>query len=569
MRKHQTQLILVLIAGFFAVGMNRENAVAQDRGQGRSMVISQTGIVATESPLASKAGAAILERGGNAVDAAIAAHAVMTVVAPMMNGIGGDLFAIVYDAKSGKYYGLNASGWAPAAQSIERLRQKGLRDMPAHGIEPVTVPGSVDGWQKLLDRFGKKKMNEVLAPAIQVAQDGYPVTEWIAQHFASNVDLLRDNEAAAKTFLISDRAPRLGEIVRNPDLAWSLQQIARGGRDAFYRGEITKRILALSARHGGTLAAKDFSDYSSEWVDPISTTYRGWAVYEMPPNVQGIGALEMLNLMEQFDLHSYGLNSPRALHVQIEAKKLAYADVIRYIGDPKASKLPVSGMLSKRYAAERAKLIDMDHANCDVGPGTPVPSAGDTIYLSVVDREGNMVSFIESNYAEFGSGLVADGTGFVLHDRGALFSLDPASPNAIAGHKRPLHTIIPAFMEKDQVRIAFGIMGGWNQAQAHAQFVSHIVDFNQNIQAALETARFTKPTFTGCDVMLENRMPGNVKSELEAKGHKITMHNGFSDAFGGGQAVMRDYATGVNYGASDPRKDGAAIPELTIKNWPQ
>jgi gamma-glutamyltranspeptidase/glutathione hydrolase len=569
MHMHKIHFILILAAGILTIAMNRENAMAQDRGQGRSMVISQGGIVATESPLASKAGAAILERGGNAVDAAIAAHAVMTVVAPMWNGIGGDLFAIVYDAKSGKYYGLNASGWAPAVQSVERLRAKGLREMPMHGIEPVTVPGSVDGWQKLLDRFGKKKMNEVLAPAIQVAQDGYPVTEWIAQHFASNVDLLRDSEAAAHTFLISDRAPRLGEIVRNPDLAWSLRQIAQGGRDAFYRGEITQRILALSARHGGALTAKDFSDYSSEWVEPISTTYRGWTVYEMPPNVQGIGALEMLNLMEQFDLHSYGLNSTRALHVQIEAKKLAYADVIRYIGDPRASKLPVSGMLSKPYAAARAELIDMDHANCDVGPGTPIPSAGDTTYLSVVDREGNMVSFIESNYAEFGSGLVADGTGFVLHDRGALFSLDPASPNAIAGRKRPLHTIIPAFMEKDQIRIAFGIMGGWNQAQAHAQFVSHIVDFNQNIQAALETARFTKPTFTGCDVLLENRMPGNVKAELEAKGHKITMHNGFSDAFGGGQAVMRDYAAGVNYGASDPRKDGEAIPELTIKNWPQ
>ena len=560
--------MLVLLAGIFSAAMSRENAMAQDRGQGRSMVISQTGIVATESPLASKAGAAILERGGNAVDAAIAAHAVMTVVAPMWNGIGGDLFAIVYDAKSGKYYGMNASGWAPAGQSVERLRQKGLREMPVHGIEPVTVPGAVDGWQKLLDRFGKKKLNEVLAPAIQIAQDGYPVTEWIAQHFAANVDLLRDNEAAAKIFLISDRAPRMGEIVRNPDLAWSLRQIAQGGRDAFYRGEITNRILALSARHGGALTAKDFSDYSSEWVEPISTTYRGWTVYEMPPNVQGIGALEMLNLMEQFDLHSYGLNSARALHVQIEAKKLAYADVIRYIGDPKASKLPVSGMLSKQYAAERAKLIDMDHANCEVGPGTPVPSAGETVYLSVVDREGNMVSLIESNYAEFGSGLVADGTGFVLHDRGALFSLDPASPNAIAGHKRPLHTIIPAFMEKDQIRIAFGIMGGWNQAQAHAQFVSHIVDFNQNIQAALETARFTKLDFGGCDVMLENRVPGNVKSELEAKGHKIFMHNGYSDAFGGGQAVMRDYASGVNYGASDPRKDGEAIPELPV-NWQQ
>ena len=546
------------------MGLIPENALAQDRSQGRSMVISQGGIVASESPLASQAGAAILERGGNAVDAAIATHAVMTVVAPMWNGVGGDLFAIVYDAKTGKYYGLNASGWAPAAQSIERLRAKGLRDMPVRGIEPVTVPGAVDGWQKLLDRFGRKKMNEVLAPAIQVARDGYPVTEWIAQHFASNVDLLRGSEEAAKTYLISDRAPRVGEVMRNPGLAWSLEQIAEGGRDAFYRGEITKRILALSARHEGVLTAKDFSDYSSEWVDPISTTYRGWTVYEMPPNSQGIAALEMLNLMEQFDLHSYGLDSARALHVQIEAKKLAYADLARYIGDPRMSKLPVSGLLSKSYAAERAKRIDMDHANCEPEPGTPMPSAGDTMYLSVVDRDGNMVSFIESNYAEFGSGLVADGTGFVLHDRGALFNLDPASPNGIAGHKRPLHTIIPAFLEKDQIRIAFGIMAGWNQAQAHAQFVSHVVDFNQNIQAALETARFTKPTFGGCDVLIENRLPGNAKAELEAKGHKLILHNGFSDAFGGGQAVMRDYATGVNYGASDPRKDGAAIPELTV-----
>jgi gamma-glutamyltranspeptidase/glutathione hydrolase len=568
MLRLKPKFAILLIAGLFALGVIREKAMAQDRGQGRSMVISQGGIVASESPLASQAGAAILARGGNAVDAAVAAHAVMTVVAPMWNGIGGDLFAIVYDAKSGKYYGLNASGWAPAAQSVERLRQMGLRDMPVRGIEPVTVPGSVDGWQKLLDRFGKKKMKEVLTPAIQIASDGYPVTEWIALHFAANAELLRDNEAAAKTYLISDRAPRLGEVVRNPDLGWSLEQIAQGGRDAFYRGEITKRILALSARRGGVLTAKDFSDYSSEWVEPISTTYRGWAVYEMPPNSQGIAALEMLNLMEQFDLHSYGLNSSRALHVQIEAKKLAYADLARYIGDPKMAKLPVSGLLSKSYAAERAKLIDLDHAKCDTEPGQPLPSAGDTVYLSVVDREGNMVSFIESNYSEFGSGLVADGTGFVLHNRGALFNLDPASPDVIAGHKRPLHTIIPAFMEKDQTRIAFGIMSGWNQAQAHAQFVSHVVDFGQNIQAALETARFTKPSFGGCDVLIENRLPGNARAELEAKGHKLILHNGFSDAFGGGQAVMRDSASGVNYGASDPRKDGAAIPELTI-NWQQ
>ena len=568
MRRCLNIAVLFILAGLWVFGMTSRETSAQDRNQGRSMVISKSGIVASESPLASQAGAAILERGGNAVDAVVAAHAVMTVVAPMWNGIGGDLFAIVYDAKSGKLYGLNASGWAPAGQSVERLHQKGLREMPGRGIEPVTVPGAVDGWQKLLERFGKKKMDEVLAPAIHVAESGYPVTEWIALHFAGNLDLLRATDGTAKTFLIGDRAPRVGEVLKNLDLAWSLGQIAQSGRDAFYHGEITKRILDLSARHGGVLAAKDFSEYSSEWVEPISTTYRGWTVSEIPPNGQGIGALLMLNMMEQFNFTQFGLNSTRALHVQIEAKKLAYADVIRYIADPKASNIPVSGLLSKPYAAERAKLINLDRASCDVGPGTPVPDAGDTVYLSVVDRDGNMVSLIESNYSEFGSGLVPDGTGFVLHNRGALFNLNPNSPNAIAGHKRPLHTIIPAFMQKDQVRIAFGIMGGWNQSQAHAQFVSHVVDFGQNIQAALETARFTKLNFEGCDLDLENRIPGNVRGELEAKGHVLRMHNGYSDTFGGGQAVMRDFATGVNYGASDPRKDGAAVPELPVANWP-
>jgi len=558
----------LLVSGVLVLTLHKSEAVSRDREQARSMVISQSGIVASESPLASQAGAAILERGGNAVDAAVAAHAVMTVVAPMWNGIGGDLFAIVYDAKSGKLYGLNASGWAPAGQSIDRLHRMGLERVPPSGIESVTVPGAVDGWQKLLDRFGNKRMQEVLAPAIQLAERGFPVTEWISLHFASNVDLLETNEGAARTFLISRRAPRVGEIFRNPDLAWSLRQIAQGGRDAFYRGEITERLLALSADQKGVFGPKDFADYASQWVEPISTTYHGWTVYELPPNGQGIGALAMLNIMERFSLGQFGLNSASALHVQIEAKKLAYADVIRFIGDPNTSNLPVSGLLSKHYAARRANLIDMDHANCEVAPGHPVPDAGDTVYLSTVDRDGNMVSLIQSNYAEFGSGLVADGTGFVLHDRGALFSLDPASPNALAGHKRPLHTIIPALMQKDQLRIAFGIMGGWNQAQAHAQFVSHIVDFHQNIQAALETARFTKMNFSGCDVEIEDRIPDNVRAELAAKGHQLIVHHGYSDTFGGGQAVMRDYAAGVNYGASDPRKDGAAIPELPATDWP-
>ncbi|MGO9642578.1 MAG: gamma-glutamyltransferase [Candidatus Acidiferrales bacterium] len=535
---------------------------AQDRGQARSMVISQYGIVAAESPLAAQAGVAILERGGSAVDAAIAANAVMGVVAPMSNGLGGDLIAIVYDAKTGKYYGLNSSGWAPAGLTIEHLHQKGILAMPERGIDSVTVPGVVDGWQKLLDRFGRKKFSEDLAPAIHTAEDGFPVTEWVALTWSQTLDLLRTTEAASQTYLAGDRTPRVGEIFRNPDLGRSLRQIAQGGRDAFYKGEIARRILEASRRHDGTMTAQDLADFHGEWVEPISTTYRGWNVYEMPPNSQGIAALEMLNIMETFPLAQFGLNSTRALHVMIEAKKLAYADLQRYIGDPVLGKLPVAGLLSKDYAATRARSIDMDHANCDAGAGTPLPAGGDTIYLSVVDRDGNMISLIQSNYLVFGSGIVAEGTGFVLQDRGALFSFDLASPNALAGHKRPLHTIIPAFLENGQTRIAFGIMGGWNQAQAHAQFVSHIVDFKQNIQAALETARFTKPDFTGCGVLLENRVPGSVRSELQAKGHKLEMHGGYSDLFGGGQAVMRDFAAGVNYGASDPRKDGEAIPEL-------
>jgi gamma-glutamyltranspeptidase/glutathione hydrolase len=565
----QARIVMVLLAGAIVVTAGAysgtSDALAQDRNQGRSMVISRNGIVAAESPLAAQAGVQMLERGGNAVDAAVAANAMMGLVAPMSNGIGGDLFAIVYDAKSGKLYGLNASGWAPAGLTIEFLRKQGFQDMPGEGIQSATVPGAVDGWQKLLDRFGKKKFSEVLAPAIRAAEDGFPVTEWTSGLWAANAEFLRGNEAATQTYLPDNRAPAVGQIFRNPDLAHSLRSIAQGGRDAFYKGELAKRIVETSRRHGGTHTEKDFAEYSSEWVEPISTTYRGWTVYELPPNGQGLAALEMLNIMETFPLDKSGLNTTATLHAMIEAKKLAYADLVRYIGDPKFSSLPVKQLLSKDFAASRAKLIDPNKANCSVGPATTLPGSS-TIYLSTVDRDGNMVSLIQSNFSDFGSGVVADGTGFILHNRGALFTLDSASPNALAPHKRPLHTIIPAFMEKGNMRIAFGIMGGWNQSQAHAQYVSHIVDFNQNIQAAMETARFTKLSFQGCDVALENRVPGNVKAELEAKGHVLRMHGGFSNTFGGGQAVMRDFGTGVNYGASDPRKDGAAVPELAPAN---
>ncbi|HEX4001064.1 MAG TPA: gamma-glutamyltransferase [Candidatus Acidoferrales bacterium] len=561
-KNHGLRAILCAPCLALAVMVAAAPGVAQDRTQNRSMVISRRGIVAAESPLAAQAGATILAHGGNAIDAAVATNAVMGVVEPMMNGMGGDLFAIVYDAKTQKLYGLNASGWAPAGLTIEFLKSKGITEMPQDGIQSITVPGAVDGWSKLLARFGTKKFPEVLAPAIYYAREGFPVPEWDAAYWANAVDLLKRDPNAAATYLPGGRAPQVGEIFRNLDLAHSLESVAAGGPDAYYRGEIAKRIVALSQRMGGTMNAADLADFSSQWVEPISTTYHGWTVYEIPPNGQGIAALEMLNIMERFPLAQWGQDSANALQMMIEAKKLAYADMYRYVGDPKFSHIPVQGMLSKDYAAERAKLIDMAKANCNVPPGDPgLPAKGDTTYLTVVDSAGNMVSLIQSNYAEFGSGLVADGTGFALQDRGGLFKLDPDSPDALAGHKRPLHTIIPAFMTGGGRRIAFGIMGGFNQAQAHAQFVSDIVDFGMNIQAALEAPRFSKGTFAGCDVSIENRVPANVREDLTKRGQQIVLHGAYTATVGGGQAVERNVAAGVNYGASDPRKDGAAIPE--------
>jgi gamma-glutamyltranspeptidase/glutathione hydrolase len=543
---------------------------AQDRSQARSMVISKGGIVASESPLASQAGVRILENGGNAVDAAIATNAMMGVVEPMMNGIGGDLFAIVYDAKANKLYGLNASGWAPKGLTVEFLQKQGLKEMPQKGINSVTVPGAVEGWQKLADRFGRKKLTEDLAAAIATAKGGFPVPEITASYWAGEVDALRSNEAATRLYLPGDRAPKTGDIYRNEDLAWSLQQIAAHGRDAFYKGEIAAKILAAEKKHNGTMTSEDLSQYSAEWVEPISTTYRDWTVFELPPNGQGLAALEMLNILETAPLgqKGYEFGTAKALHLMIEAKKLAYADLKRYIGDPHGQKLPVQKLLSKEWAAQRAKQIG-ERANCDVSGGE-MPAGNDTTYLSVVDRDGNMVSLIQSNYSAFGSDIVAEGTGFVLHNRGGLFVLDAKSPNALAGRKRPLHTIIPAFAErkdaqKGDTRIAFGIMGGWNQSQAHAQFIVDLADYKMNIQAALEAPRFTKTTFAGCDVQMENRFSQKSRDELKTLGHEIVLRGTFSSNVGGGQAVLRDFSTGVNYGASDPRKDGAAIAEVPIQ----
>ncbi|MBI2680233.1 MAG: gamma-glutamyltransferase family protein [Candidatus Solibacter usitatus] len=516
-----------------------------ERSEARSMVISRQGIVATSQTLASQAGAQVLARGGSAIDAAIAANAVLGVVEPMSNGIGGDLFALYWEAETGQLTGLNASGWAPAGLDIAFLQAKGIVTTPPDGIHSVTVPGCVDGWEKLHQRFGGMAWAELFRPAIYYAENGFPVTEIIADTWQKSI--------------CGSSAPATGDIFRNPALGRALELIARDGPEAMYRGPIGESIVATSKRLGGAMAPADLSEYSSEWVEPISTEYRGWTIYEIPPSSQGIAALEMLNLMERFPLGDAA--DADALHVKIEAQKLAYADLQRYVADPRYAKVPVGGLLSKKYAAERAALIDSKRALSGPRPGSPLAGAGDTIYLAVVDSAGNIASLIQSIYHSFGSGVYVDDWGFHLHNRGALFEMDATHPNALAGRKRPFHTIIPAFMERGSTHIGFGIMGGLNQAQAHAQFVANIVDHGMNIQGALEAPRFTKLNFGGCDVLMESRVPAETRAALEARGHEIEVMGAFSGSMGGGQAVLHDSESGVNYGASSPRKDGAAVPE--------
>ncbi len=532
---------------------------AQDRSYGRSVVSSPYGIVASSWVQASQAGAQMLDKGGSAIDAAIAANAVLNTSEPMMNGMGGDLFAIYWDAKTGKLYGLNASGWAPQALTIEHLRAKGMTTMPFKGIDSVTVPGMVDGWTKLHARWGKLPWRELFEPAIFYADHGVTVPEMIHDYWAASASQFSDNAESRRVFLPDGQVPAAGAIFMNPDLANTLRIIADRGEDAFYKGPIAQAILKTSAENGGTMTADDLAQYSAEWVEPISTTYRDWTIYELPPNGDGMAALEMLNIMEQFPADPAGPHSPGELHTRIEAMKLAYADVKAYDGDPRFSKIPVPQLLAKSYAAQRAKLIDPAHANCSVAPGA-LPGS-DTTYLSVVDHDGNIVSFIQSNYAEFGSGITVDGMGFVLQDRGGMFKLDPQSPNALAGRKRPLHTIIPGFMQRGDEHIGFGIMGGWNQPLAHAQFVSNIADYHMNIQAALEEPRFTVNAKLGCHIVIESRVGQVSIDQLTKMGHQLEVRKEYTTAMGRGQAVLHNSETGINYGASDPRADGAAIPE--------
>ena len=525
------------------------------------MTISQQGIVATSQILASQAGAQMLARGGSAVDAVIAANAVLGVVEPMMNGIGGDLFAITWDAKTGKISGLNASGWAPEKLTPELLKEKKFTRMPGSGIFSVTVPGCVRGWEALHKKFGKLPWAELFEPAIYYAKNGFPVTELVEAGWREDKDFLEKDANARRIFLPNGATPKVGEIFRNPEYARALELIAKDGPEAFYRGTIAKGILKTSDRLGGVMTAADLADFRPEWVEPISTTYRGWKVYELPPNVQGMAVLEMLNIFETFPINEWGFADANTFHVKMEAQKLAYADLRRYNADPRFAKVPVAGILSKEFARQRAATIDMNRAHCDVEPGDAARYASDTVYLTAVDRDGNIISLIQSLYSAFGSGVVVDDFGITLQNRGAGFVLEPGHPDILAPRKRPFHTIIPGLMEKGSLHIGFGIMGGLNQPQAHAQFVSNIVDYGMNIQAALEAPRFTRLQFGGCEFMIEGRVPASIRDELMHRGHALDVRGDYSAWFGGGQAVMHDSASGVNYGASSPRKDGAAVPE--------
>ena len=560
-------VVAVLVLSVAGVSLESRQQSPQPRRPlvGRSVVATTFGIVAASQPLAARAGVQILERGGNAIDAAIAANAAMGLMEPTGNGLGGDLFIIYYEAATKTVHGLNSSGWAPTGLTVDFLASKGIKEMPQRGIYSVTVPGVAAGWHAMRERFGTKPFSELLAPAIWYAENGFPVSERIAGNWAGSVKMHSAHPNSRKTYLIDgQRAPRVGEVFKNPDLAGTLRLIAEKGRDGYYRGKTAEAIVAISREQGGTMTLNDLSEFSPEWVTPIKTSYRGWTVHEIGPQTQGISALMMLNLMENHRIADYGFHSADAMHLMIEAKKLAYADMLRYIGDPRFSKNPVDALLSKPRAIDRAKLIDMAKAACQVEParlpGITDAQGNDTIYMSVVDKDGNIVSLIQSNYSGFGSGLVPPGTGSMLQNRGALFSLANNQPNTLEPHKRPLHTIIPAFMEKDEVRIGFGIMGGWNQGQAHAQFVSNVADFGMNIQEALEAGRFTKGSFEGCDVNVEALVPEETRAALKARGHDVRVVAPRSGTFGYGQAVMSGPG-GVHFGASEPRHDGAAIPQ--------
>jgi gamma-glutamyltranspeptidase/glutathione hydrolase len=531
------------------------------RNYGRSIVISQQGIAATSQVLASQTGAQILARGGSAVDAAIAANAVLGVTEPMMTGMGGDLFVMYWDAKTGKLTGLNASGPAPQALSPSFLAQHDIKSMPQDGIHSVTVPGAVRGWYQMHQRFGKLPWKDLFHDAIAYAERGFPVYEGAREVWSDPalVHRLEANAESKRVLLPAGQPPHIGQLFKNPDMARALRLIAEQGPDVFYKGEIATAILKTSEHLGGTMTAQDLASYVPEWVQPLSIDYRGWRVYELPPNGQGMAALEMLNIMETVPPSPLGAFGAPELHKRIEAMKLAYSDVHANVADPRVHDAPVAQLLSKEYARKRAAEIDPNRANCEVKAGDPVGS--NTTYLTIVDKDGNIASWIQSLYSAFGSRVTVEGMGFALQNRGASFTLDPKHPNVLAGGKRPFHTIIPAFMEKGDEHIGFGIMGGAVQPMAHAQFVSNYVDYGMSLQGALEAPRFFKNNAPGCDVYIESRVPEQTFQQLSERGHEIRIGREYVETMGRGQAILHNSKTGMNYAASDPRADGAAIPE--------
>lgn len=522
---------------------------------GRSIVRAEHGMVASSQPLASQVGLEVLKRGGNAVDASIAMAAVLNLTEPMMTGIGGDMFALVYWSKTGELKGLNASGRAPQALNLDYFEKKGIKTIPDSGMEPITVPGAFDGWVTLLEKYGTMKLAELLTPAIDYAENGFPVMEKSAAEWADSVAKLKRTPAAASNYLVDGRAPHAGEIFRQRNLARTFRTLARGGRDAFYKGEIARAIVDYCDKNGGFLSMRDFAEHKSDWVEPISTDYRGYKVYECPPNGQGLTALLALNILEGFDLASMNTRPDLYYHTLIEATKLAFADRNKYIADPAFAKVPVEALLSKQYAAGRRALINPDHVIEIPEPGVVV-NHSDTVYFTVVDKDRNAVSFINSLFESFGSGIVAGDTGIVLHDRGSGFSLDPTHANRLEPGKRPFHTIIPSMVFRDgKLFMSFGVMGGAIQPQGHVQVLTNFIDLGMNLQQAIEAPRFRY--LAGTRVLFEDAMTEPVIRSLIERGHKRGSQAGAS--MGGGQAIMIDPASGTLRGASDPRKDGMAL----------
>ncbi len=551
-----TLLVLPMANGF--------DRVEGDTFSSRSEVIAQHGMVATSQPLATQIALEILKQGGSAVDAAIAANAALGLMEPTGCGIGGDLFAIVWDAETNSLHGLNASGRSPRALTLEYFVENGHEKIPKYGPLPISVPGAVDGWFELHAKFGRLEMSELLAPAIRYAREGFPVTEVIAYWWASNTPNRREWPGFAEIFLPDGHPPRKGEIFKNPALADTYEKLATGGRDAFYKGDIARAIDAFMKEHGGFLRYEDLASHTSEWVNPVSTTYRGYELWELPPNGQGIAALQLLNLLEGFDIAAMGFDSAEYVHTFVEAKKLVYEDRAKYYADPAFNDIPVDDLISKEYADKRRALIDPDTAAKEF-PAGDIGEHGDTIYLTVADRDGNMVSLIQSNYRGMGSGMVPVELGFNFQDRGEMFSLEEGHPNAFAPGKRPFHTIIPAFVTVEgKPWLSFGVMGGSLQPQAHAQIIINMIDFGMNLQAAGDAPRIrhkesSQPTgehmSAGGHILLESGFSEVTVEGLKSRGHDVRYLRG---EFGGYQAILRDHENAVYIGASESRKDGHA-----------